>query len=104
LNVFIVFHFQQAIGLEAENNPRAKILKFSSGVGMLVQYSYPLLFIIFVGSWYWGIGLFILGLIFSTTVFTLVRGYLSTSTLLSVNYFGFIGIPACIIYLFMVST
>ena len=50
-----------------------------------------------IGPWYWGIGLFVLGLIVSAILFNLARGFFPIEFRLGVVFMGFIGIPATVI-------
>jgi hypothetical protein len=96
LHIFTVFQSQQTVELAAENNPSAKKLQLLSSLGMLGEYIYPIFFIFVIGPWYWGVGMYFIGLIVSAVVFNIFRGFLPLIATLGMVFLGFLGVPACI--------
>jgi hypothetical protein len=103
LQIFVFSHTHNAMELASEGNPRSRLFKITSGIGMIGLYGFVPYNLIFVDPWYFALILFALGLIVNAVVTTVLRGTRSTKLTVGIMLLGFVGIPACMIALLALS-
>lgn len=103
LQVFVHSQANHAMELAVEFNPRSQLFKVFSGIGMVGLYGFIGYSLFFVTPWYAALVLFGIGLVINAVVANTVRASRSFKLQLGLVFLGFLGIPACIIALIVLS-
>jgi hypothetical protein len=76
-----------------------KPLMLISFIGNIFGYIYPVLFAIYLSTWYWGVALLVFGLVFGAMCTVLVRSNFDSMKLAYANMLSIVLIPIIILYL-----
>ena len=76
-----------------------KPLMITSFLGNIFTYIYPILFTIYFSTWYWGIGLYITGLIFGVIFTAIIKKNIGIIQIAIVNRASIVLIPIIILSL-----
>ena len=98
LNILVNLQTDSAKQLLQEGTPNKPLL-ITSFLGNIFTYIYPILFAIYLSTWYWGIGLFIAGLILGALFAVLLKKHMGIMQIATVNMTSFVIIPIIILFL-----